>query len=670
MPAVKRIVEGVSGVPANAQRLLCRGRVLADEASMESARVEDGDTLLLVTRAPETEANPNLARDPHAPENAEARGNGRGEGTIGDLSQMITSLLTANPAMLGAVGPAGGAVTVEFSIGGPPMGGGGARAPAAGQRREERAAGRGGRGQPANATATTAVQQNTPEETLRRYLQNVLRLLRGLQVRSTPLSTPGDGNSVASEDASRTIEQRPIHFGVQCDACEVIPVRGTRYKSVAHDDYDLCERCFFAGRGAACGPYAKLDLPLPAGLPPVVQNDDETDMNQGTTREQRSEADVDTLGGMLSTAGEIAHQAAPLIDVVAARFARDSRQNTVETQAANLQVASLMHSVGALWCELARCMAVVPPPPGVMTPQGAAIAGDDINNAQSFFSYPQVSYIANSGEFPHTRPPGMPLHTQDGLFVQGNPQSQAVRPVGVMHVMHQVHGLQQGLEGLPPELRELLMRQAAQATPAPGANPAASAATTETQQPPPSSQTINPHGRRQAQAQSSQRALSRFLGSVLRAIPSPSFMTAQADDTVDTTTQDTTTQGGGIQIPTVLAHRDSTTLARDLNSAATGTAGQRPPVAPSQSVGTVPTHATNANDSICRSGQDETPNRARTRSDSKEEDASGRAAKASNTGNGMSPAASAAHLARDQATKSNLGASTSRATRNEEDDKE
>ena len=108
MPAVKRIVEGVSGVPANAQRLLCRGRVLADEASMESARVEDGDTLLLVTRAPETEANPNLARDPHAPENAEARGNGRGEGTIGDLSQMITSLLTANPAMLGAVGPAGG----------------------------------------------------------------------------------------------------------------------------------------------------------------------------------------------------------------------------------------------------------------------------------------------------------------------------------------------------------------------------------------------------------------------------------------------------------------------------------------------------------------------------------------------------------------------------------
>ena len=155
MPAVKRIVEGVSGVPANAQRLLCRGRVLADEASMESARVEDGDTLLLVTRAPETEANPNLARDPHAPENAEARGNGRGEGTIGDLSQMITSLLTANPAMLGAVGPAGGAVTVEFSIGGPPMGGGGARAPAAGEMRPAQGssikpAGRRGRGRRAS----------------------------------------------------------------------------------------------------------------------------------------------------------------------------------------------------------------------------------------------------------------------------------------------------------------------------------------------------------------------------------------------------------------------------------------------------------------------------------------------------------------------------------------
>jgi len=41
-PRVKELVERVSGVPAATQRLLCRGRVLSDDASMESARVEDG----------------------------------------------------------------------------------------------------------------------------------------------------------------------------------------------------------------------------------------------------------------------------------------------------------------------------------------------------------------------------------------------------------------------------------------------------------------------------------------------------------------------------------------------------------------------------------------------------------------------------------------------------
>ena len=113
---MKELVERVSGVPASTQRLLCRGRVLSDDASMESARVEDGDTLLLVKRAPETsggtDPNPALANDPHAPENAE-RGGGRGGtigngGAIGDLSRMITSLLTSNPGMLGAAMGAGG----------------------------------------------------------------------------------------------------------------------------------------------------------------------------------------------------------------------------------------------------------------------------------------------------------------------------------------------------------------------------------------------------------------------------------------------------------------------------------------------------------------------------------------------------------------------------------
>jgi len=479
------------------------------------------------------------------------------------------------------------------------------------------------------------------------------------------MATDATATDATTTDATTTTDA-VAHYGVQCDACEAMPVRGSRYKSVAHDDYDLCERCFAAGRGAACGPYAKLDLPLPAGLPPVVQNDDGADAEDGMTREERSEAGVDALGEMLRAAAEIARGFAPVVDGVATRFARASRENTVETQAANLRAASVMHAVGALWCELARCMAVVPPPPGVMTPEGAAMAGDDINNAQSFFSFPRASYIADSGEFAHTRPPGMPLHTQDDAFAQGHPQGHAARPAGVLRVMHQVHSLEgvQGAEGLPPELRELLMRQVAQATPAPDANPTADAATTEAQRPPPPMQTDHAHARRQAQAQSSQRALSRFLGSVFRVIPSPSFMTTQ-------THASATTPRAHAQTPTDAARRDAPTVARDVAAAAADAATRRPSPLSSQSVDAAPTRATNAADDARGSERAHAPvNRARARGDSNEDDAGARAAKASNTGNGLSPAASAAHLARDQGAPSNLGASTSRATAEKEEDEE
>ena len=70
-------------------------------------------------------------------------------------------------------------------------------------------------------------------------------------------------------DASAT---RCTHFGVQCDTCGVVPIVGVRYKSTSRADYDLCETCHGAGRvrGVAPpeGPFAALRSPLPGLVPP------------------------------------------------------------------------------------------------------------------------------------------------------------------------------------------------------------------------------------------------------------------------------------------------------------------------------------------------------------------------------------------------------------------
>ena len=638
---MKELVERVSGVPAATQRLLCRGRVLSDDASMESARVEDGDTLLLVKRAPErTEANPALANDPHAPENAEASGGraGVGGGTIGDLSQMITSLLTSNPAMLGAaMGAGGGAVTVEFSI----ANGGEGAANAGARERGERAnaggtPGESARGDEANGRGVNgeAVATRTPEETLRRYVGAVERMMRDVRERrAQPLVTNAAAAAAAAAQnqqgaaATPTVEQPTaedgqegtIHYGVQCDSCDVNPVRGTRYKSVAHDDFDLCATCFAAGRGSQCGPFTRLDLPLPAGLPPVIHHEDANSANANErTPIEQSEAGIAALGQLLQSAADIAANTAPLVNDVAGRYAPASRQNTVETQAQGLQLAALMHSVGSLWCELARCISVVPPPPDAMTPEGAAVAGDDIDGTRSVFNYPRPSYIANNGEFPHTRPPGMPLHTQANNFAGFAQQARTAGgpSPGVMHVVHHVTSGPNGMEGLdrlPPEIRALMMRQveANQTQTAPGSQTSTEASDSAVAGQRPQQAAQRAQARRQAQVQSSQRMISRLLGTVFRAIPSPSFIGSQAG-------------ANGSQ-----AQARQQTAAQ---SQAADAAPPAPAVPPLEQPTAQPTR------------EEAPPSRSRMRSETNE-DTNDRAAKASNTGNGLSPAASAAQFA-------------------------
>ena len=59
---------------------------------------------------------------------------------------------------------------------------------------------------------------------------------------------PGAAATPTTEATTEDGRVETIHYGVQCDTCDVNPVRGTRYKSVAHDDFDLCATCFAAGR--------------------------------------------------------------------------------------------------------------------------------------------------------------------------------------------------------------------------------------------------------------------------------------------------------------------------------------------------------------------------------------------------------------------------------------
>ncbi|KAF3338025.1 hypothetical protein FCM35_KLT18612 [Carex littledalei] len=51
------------------------------------------------------------------------------------------------------------------------------------------------------------------------------------------------------------------HKGIVCDACDVTPIVGPRYKSIVKDDYDLCAACFACfGKEAE---YTKIDMPVP-----------------------------------------------------------------------------------------------------------------------------------------------------------------------------------------------------------------------------------------------------------------------------------------------------------------------------------------------------------------------------------------------------------------------
>ncbi|CAM6119610.1 unnamed protein product [Calypogeia fissa] len=53
-------------------------------------------------------------------------------------------------------------------------------------------------------------------------------------------------------------EGHPIHFGVKCDGCGIVPISGPRYKSRTKQNYDLCHKCYEAS-GAEENEYAQIE---------------------------------------------------------------------------------------------------------------------------------------------------------------------------------------------------------------------------------------------------------------------------------------------------------------------------------------------------------------------------------------------------------------------------
>ena len=646
--ALKVAVEVASGVPARAQRILCRGRVLMDDTTLSSARVEDGDTLLLV-RASEDVGGGDRGDDASsdAGRRANAEGGGNGTSTLGsaasgnefgDLSNAIAQLFGGS-ALASAVG---GALTVEFSIG----------APVGAGRASERA----------NANAGERVGNN--EDTLRRFVGNVERTIEAVRVSSPEMPR------VTAERANAGEEGRgATHYGVQCDACGVGPVTGARFKSVAHEDFDLCQACFEHGIGRDCGPFARLDLPLPSGLPPIVVDPAAdaapADNASAPTPRARSEVAVGGLGELLRSAANLARASAPILENIAERFAPATRENSVETQVRSLQLASVMQSVGSLWCELARAVAVVPPPPQDVAGAGAQASGEIVGAPRSVFTYPRLAHIAPSGEMPHTRPPGMPLHNS-ATFVNGQPAVH--RPVGMTGGVRIISGPDyEGMDDLPEPIQQALRqeiraaeerqhgaraaaaaataRRQAQAAVAALASQRAAASQTPVVVVPTATVVVPTAAPPEAQGPAAHehgllnRTFSTLFGSMFRSVPAPSFITATNDADRNVRQR---------------SSRDSVAGRRENRSATVEAVSQVPQVttpANANADASAPTPAPNAAEQNAVASTsaprpaDETRGRSRHKAD--KEEANARPSKSANVDDGMSPAASAARRAKD-----------------------
>ena len=51
-------------------------------------------------------------------------------------------------------------------------------------------------------------------------------------------------------------------MAVECDICGCCPIRGPRFKSLSHDNYDLCSTCVRLEAAREQEPYVQIEIPL------------------------------------------------------------------------------------------------------------------------------------------------------------------------------------------------------------------------------------------------------------------------------------------------------------------------------------------------------------------------------------------------------------------------
>lgn len=269
--ALKQEVMRVSGVEAARQRLLFCGRVLADDArTLNEVGVRVGHTLHMVERPADLPPQPqNDVPPPPAAQQLPPRGVHRvAIGTINTgaggaenqttVNRLITDLISAFGNTLGGAGtrPAGAP--------GDPAAQGSTLPPGVQLQQLEISVGAG----PAASTGAAAA---SPDDTAPRHAHPIAaldafigQLSRTLEGHSESLDFETGRRPVVSSGnpGPETSNENARHLAVECDLCGQCPIRGSRYKSLRHDNYDLCERCVRTERAREQEPFVQVDLPL------------------------------------------------------------------------------------------------------------------------------------------------------------------------------------------------------------------------------------------------------------------------------------------------------------------------------------------------------------------------------------------------------------------------
>ena len=295
--------------------------------------------------------------------------------------------------------------------------------------------------------ATLRARGNEDDDRLSRPSSHPERGPEGGPEGSSRDAGEGDDAALAEGDASAT---RCTHFGVQCDACGVVPIVGVRYKSTSRADYDLCETCHGAGRvrGVAPpeGPFAALRSPLPGLVPPptaapaalarpraatrAVPGEEARDAAEdsdasATAIEQlrRRAPPVMTAGALASALAEAAaaaRETAPALEAAAASlremesFSSPSASSSSlssdrlhEIQGQTLRASMAAHGAGSLLMELARLASSAQVAGGAAAApdfltelaRGLGVAGDagTRGGAETAFLAPPLVYLDPRG---------------------------------------------------------------------------------------------------------------------------------------------------------------------------------------------------------------------------------------------------------------------------------